>query len=196
MTISLPSVVASAVARKDMRLRSDLAEPGWTFWELRTLNLHRVVGLARVHGIADARTLDAALRGAFARNFKRAWWRGIAYGVVVDVGTLTLTPDDLKILVDVYENNRGTMQWVVLLDGKTPKATGVHTWVEGFLSPVYRDVLGQLSQSGYEISSAMKEKTGLLRFLTAVADGRTRAFTGHNAFQDFVDPFAKKDTGV
>jgi hypothetical protein len=62
-----------------------------------------------------------------ARNFKRAWWRGIAYGVVVDVGTLTMALDDLKILVDEYENNKGTMQWVILLAGNAPRVTGVHT---------------------------------------------------------------------
>jgi hypothetical protein len=107
----------------------------------------------------------------------------------VNVGALTLTPDDLKILVDEYENNKGTMQWVILLTGDAPKATGVHTWVEGFLSPVYRAVLQALSDSGYQIESVMKEKNGLMRFLTAVADARTRAYSGHAAFQEFRDPF-------
>jgi len=35
----------------------------------------------------------------------------------------------------------------------------------------------------------MKEKNGLMRFLTAVADARTRAYTGHAAFPEFRDPF-------
>jgi len=193
MTTALRSSVESAAARKDMVVRSDIAEPGWTFWERRTLNLHRVVGLTRVgHSVADARTLDAELRGAFARNFKRAWWRGIAYGVVAEVGTLSLAPDDLKVLVDAYENDKGTMQWVILLSDTAAQATGVHTWIEGFLSPVYRDLLGTLSKQGCQITSAMKEKTGLLRFLTAVGGARSRALTGRDAFPEFVDPFTKK----
>ena len=152
----LLKIVSAAVTPKAMQLRSDLQEPSWTFWERRTLNIHRVVGLSRAdRRVTDARALDTELRAAFARNFKRAWWRGIAYGAIVNVGTLTLTPDDLKILVDEYENNRGTMQWVILLSGDAPKATGVHTWIEGFLSPVYRAVLQGLSDSGYLIESVM-----------------------------------------
>jgi hypothetical protein len=186
----LSNIVTSAVTPKGMQLRSNVPEPGWTFWERRTLNIHRVVGLSRAdRRFTDARALDTELRATFARNFTRAWWRGIAYGAVVNVGTLTLTPDDLKILVDEYENEKGTMQWVILLTGDAPKATGVHTWIEGFLSPVYRSVLQALSDSGYQIESVMKEKNGLMRFLTAVADARTRAYTGHAAFPEFRDPF-------
>ena len=138
--------------------------------------------------------LDTELRAAFARNFKRAWWRGIAYGAVVNIGTLTLTLDDLKILVDEYENTTGTMQWVILLAGDMPKVTGVHTWVEGFLSPVYRAVLQALSENGYEIQSVIKERNGLMKFLTAVADARARAYTGHAAFSEFRDPFRTDNT--
>jgi hypothetical protein len=38
----------------------------------------------------------------------------------------------------------------------------------------------------------MKEKDGLMRVLTAVADARVRAYTGHAAFTDFQDPFLGK----
>jgi hypothetical protein len=193
MLPNLPSIVASAAMQKNMRMRSDLTEPKWSFWELRNLNMHRVVGLLQAdRRVADVRALDTELRGALARNFKRAWWRGIAYGVVADIDTPAFTPDDLKILVDERENSRGTMQWVVLTSGATRKATGVHTWIEGFLSPVYRTVLQTLSRQGFEISSVMKEKDGLMRVLTAVADARVRAYTGHAAFTDFQDPFLGK----
>ena len=186
----LPHIVTSAVGPKGMQLRSDLPEPSWTFWERRTVNIHRVVGLSRAERrFTDARTLDTELRAAFARNFKRAWWRGIAYGAVVNVGTLTLAPDDLKILVDEYENSKGTMQWAILLAGDEPRAIGVHSWVEGFLSPVYRAVLQGLSDHGYRIESVMKEKNGLMTVLTAVADARARAYTGRRAFPEFHDPF-------
>src|SRR5215510_8864953 len=112
----LASIVASAATQKNMRSRSDLTERAWTFWELRNLNMHRVVGLLRAERrFADVRTLDAELRGTLARNFKRAWWRGIAYGAVVKGDVAPLATDDLKILVDERENSRGTMQWVVLV---------------------------------------------------------------------------------
>src|SRR5262249_29260196 len=152
---------------RKMHYRADVAEPGWNFWELRTVNMHRVVALLRAsQPFADAHTLDGELRGVLARDFKRAWWRGIAYGVVAaSAGPLTFTPDDLKILVDSYENSTGTMQWVVLVSGDGHAATGVHTWVEGFLSPVYRSILQRLQQRGYQITSIRKEKDGFLKFV-------------------------------
>jgi hypothetical protein len=175
-----------------MQQRSDVGEAGWTFWERRNLNLHRVVGLMRAHRtFTAARDLDAELRGVLARRFKRAWWRGIAYGVVAHVEAFPSAPDDLQMLVDTYENSKGTMQWVVLLAGDVREATGVHTWIEGFLSPVYRGVLQHLAERGYRIASVRKEKDGVMRFLTAVADGRAMAVTGRKAFADFRDPFVK-----
>ena len=83
---------------------------------------------------------------------------------------MSLSQDDLKILVDGYENSKGTMQWVVLVSDKERRATGVHTWIEGFLSPAYRTILQSLGQAGWQISSVMKEKDGLMRYLTSVAD--------------------------
>ena len=186
---SVAAIVAAAVEQKNMRQRSDLARRDWTFWELRNLNMHRVVGLLQTdRRLSDARTLDAARRGELAGSFKRAWWRGIAYGVVVKADVPALSTEDLKILVDERENSRGTMQWVVLVSS-AGNATGVHTWLEGFLSPVYRAVIEALSRSGCRISSVMKEKDGLMRVLTAVADARARALTGRQAFPEFRDPF-------
>lgn len=186
----LSAILASAALQKDMHARMDINEPGWTFWEHRNINIHRVVGFLRAaREYPDARALDAELRGAMARHFKRAWWRGIAYGVVANVGALAPSPEDLKILGDAYENAKGTMQWVILIGPDARTATGVHTWVEGFLSPVYRSVLQSLSGKGCQVASVMKEKDGVLRFLTAVADGRVMAQTGRPAFSEFRDPF-------
>jgi hypothetical protein len=191
----LSSVVASATRQKEMRLRTDLTEPGWTFWERRTVNVHRVVGLARAdRPFANVQALDAELRGVFARDFKRAWWRGIAYGVLANVGALPFTQDDLKVLVDAYENPKGTMQWVVLVAGDSREATGVHTWIEGYLSPVYRSVLQSLHERGYQVASVRKEKDGLLRVLTGVANARAITLTGRAAFSEFRDPFLTEKT--
>jgi len=193
MTPDFASLVASAAEPREMQRRTDLCEPGWTFWERRTLNIHRVVGLFRAkEPLGDACTLDSQLRGVLARDFKRAWWRGIAYGVVVSVGDFTLTPDDLPILVDAYENNKGTMQWVVFIAGDARQVTGVHTWIEGYLSPVYRAILETLTRQGYQVASVRKEKDGLLRFLTGVANAQTMLRTGRVALPEFRDPFEKR----
>jgi hypothetical protein len=56
------STIASAAQQPSMRPRNDLSEPGWMFWELRTLNIHRVVGFAgEYRQFADARDLEAEI---------------------------------------------------------------------------------------------------------------------------------------
>ena len=156
---TLAAFIAKPARQRGLQPRDDIREPGWTFWELRTLNQFK-----------DARDLEAEIRGAVSRHFKCAWWRGMAYGVVADVPMISLQPDDLKVLVDVREFSKGTLQWVVLAAGDAHAAVGVHTWMETYLSPVYRSILQSLTAAGYRVATAVRQKDGLMRFLTAVAD--------------------------
>jgi len=173
----LPSLIAAAAAQRKLRPRDDLAEPDWHFWELRNLNMHRVAGLLQAdRQFAEVSELEAEIRGAIARNFKRAWWRGLAYGIVVEGAPTSWTPDDLKSMVDIYENSKGVLQWVILTAREEPSAIGVHTWMESYLSPVYRAVLDGLRASGYRLTTAIKGKDGLLKFLTGVSAARGVAF--------------------
>ena len=166
-----PAVIASAAVRRPLRPRTDLGESGWTFWELRTFNLHRVVGLLQAdREFAGADDLGAEIREVVSRSFQRSRWRGMAYGVVAEVAAISLRPDDLARLVDIRENAKGTLQWVILVAGEGPVALGVHTWVEGYLSPVYRGALQALAEAGYQVTSVKREKDGLMRVLTSVAD--------------------------
>ena len=57
-------------------------------------------------------------------------------------------------------------------------AVGAHTWMETFLSPVYRDMLQTLTTAGYQLATAVKGKDGLLKFLTGIAEMRGDAFPG------------------
>jgi hypothetical protein len=94
----------------------------------------------------------------------------MAFGVVADVPAISLTLDDLKVLVDVRDNAKGTLQWVILVAGSGGAALGVHTWMEVYLSPVYRRILQALTEAGYRVAGARRDKDGLMKFLTGVAD--------------------------
>lgn len=187
----LSSIIASAAAQRALRPRNDLREPGWSFWEVRTLNMHRVVGLLHTYRqFADARDFEGTIRGVVARHFKAAWWRGLAFGVVAEVAVSSVGAEDLTILVDGRENAKGTLQWVVLVDSDTHIALGVHTWMETYLSPVYRQTLRALETTGYQVASARKEKDGLMQFLTGVADVNVALHTfgtRRRAFPEFRD---------
>ena len=191
MPPDLPSIVSSAALQRKLRLRKDLREPGWTFWELRTLNMHRVVGLLNEYRqFTDAHDLEREIRGVVSRNFKTSWWRGMAYGVVAQVAAISLSPDNLKTLVDVRENSKGTLQWVILAASHAHVALGVHTWMEAYLSPVYRGTVQALAETGYRVSTATRDKDGLMKFLTGVADWEAAVLslgTRKEAFPEFRD---------
>jgi len=167
----LRKIMTPTAASRGLELRTDLVVPDWTFWELRTFNRHRVVALFEAHrSFNSVRELDDEIRGVLSREFRRSWWRGIAYGVVVDVSTISLKPDDLKTLVDVRENSRGDVQWVVLTAVDRQVAVGVHTWIEAYLTPVYQAIFLSLKSAGFRITTVKREKDGLMKFLTGVAD--------------------------
>ncbi|HEV2283544.1 MAG TPA: hypothetical protein VGX75_14265 [bacterium] len=188
----LPAIITSTAAGRRLRPRTDLLEPGWMFWELRNLNMLRVVGLVTEHRrFADAHDLETEIRSVVSRCFKCAWWRGMAYGAVADVPAISLNLDDLKVLVDLYANAKGTLQWVILVTDDARVALGVHTWLESYLSPVYRGILQALSEAGYRVAGARRETDGLWKFLTGVADAEAAigSFgTRHAAFPEFRNP--------
>jgi hypothetical protein len=169
--LELSSPIESAVTRQGLRVRSDLSEHGWTFWELRTLNRHRAVGLLKDdRKFANAHDLETEIRGAMSRNFKRSWWRGFAYGVVAELYVIPWSSTELEPLVNIYENSKGVLQWLILVAKDSHTAIGVHTWLEVFLSPAYREILQALATDGYRVTRAVRGKDGLWKFLTGVSE--------------------------
>ena len=166
----LATIVAGACSARGLALRPDLHEPGWTFWELRTLNRHRVVGLVRPTVPAGSATaLETDVRGALSRNFRRAWWRGLACGVVVEGTPDAWTPADLTPMVDVHERNVAIIQWIVGTGTGRNRAIAMHTWEEVWLSPVYRGTVQALEAEGVNVARAVRQKDGLMRLLTGAS---------------------------
>jgi hypothetical protein len=170
-TLDLAAIVGRAADIRSLRQRTDIVDPGWTFWELRNLNIHRVVALLETDAaFADVGALGSVVRPAIARHFRRAWWRGLACGVVVGSGGEPWTPAQLSALVDERERRVAIVQWVLSVDAAGGAAVGVHTWLESYLSPVYRAALDGLASSGVRIATGIRERDGLLRLLTDVAE--------------------------
>lgn len=156
----------SAATLGRLRQRDDAAESDWRFWEKRNLNLHRVVALW-TRGSSSPREIEIQARAAVSRRFKSAWWRGLGFGVVVDVRDVERFPDAFLPFVDGRANRAGTWQWVILVSPTRRKAAGLHNWVEGYLSPVYRGLLERLGERGFAVESVRKEKDGMMKLLTA-----------------------------
>ncbi len=147
----------------------------WSIWERKTWNMHRGVLRYRPNrqGIPFSEINDA-VREHVARSFQISWWRGFAFGVVVQLQSM---PSDVAGVVDSIDGrarSSGCWQWAILACDPLKTAFGVHTWMEVALTPVYRALLEDLRVQGFEIGSFKKEKDDLMKFLTAVAK-----FKGH-----------------
>lgn len=153
-----------------LRLRDEDTSPEWQVWERKTLNIHR--------GVLHWRPTDAHLtytemateiRRTVKEKFKVSWWRGFGFGVLIDA---TAIPDDISAIeesVDARASSKGTWQWTVFACEPAQIAVGVHTWTEGYLSPVFRDLLAGYESQGWTVGRFKKEKDALIKFLMAAA---------------------------
>lgn len=155
------------MTRGKLKPRAELADSDWSFWERKNLNMHRVVASwRRGSKVTDVIELRDAVRSAIGRRFRCAWWRGLGFGAAMEVDSIDVGPEELASLVDGRANDRGTWQWVLLVS-RDKKALGVHTWIAGYLSPIYVGLLERLRAGGFDVAAACKEKDGLMRLLTA-----------------------------
>jgi hypothetical protein len=177
---------------KGLRPRNDIVEPGWSFWELQNLSMHRVVGLLKpFRQFTDPSDLERDVRSSIAGHFKRAWWRGMAYGVVVESASMQ-TLDGMLEIVDLRDKRKGTLQWVIVLAPGAEVAIGVHTWIEGYLSPVFRGILEVLESQDYDVTRLTRPKDGLMGIIAEVADLR-EAVTTFNVKQEAFPEFKDRD---
>ncbi|GHT96860.1 hypothetical protein FACS1894116_14580 [Betaproteobacteria bacterium] len=58
--------------------------------------------------------------------------------------------------VDTKARSRGTWQWLIVANQAGRAVFGIHTWTEGYLTPVYVSLLKQLEAAGYACQSVTK----------------------------------------
>jgi hypothetical protein len=142
---------------------------GWRLWQYKSLNRHRGV----IHW--DATNLRCTLPDISARvrevvrdHFRPAWWRGFGFGAIVSLNHFDASFEQLPSLIDTINNRRGVWQWIVLHFPAAQSAVGVHTWTQGFLAPVYADLISVLENQGVLCATHNREVHPLIRTLTAI----------------------------
>lgn len=152
-----------------LRLQWRERESDWAIWEHKTFNIHRGV----LHWCAPDnlgfQEIAHVVRQRVKQLFPITWWRGFAFGVLIE--SPRLPPDVVAIdaTIDTRASGQGTWQWTVLAAVDTQTAVGVHTWKAGYLSETYRQLLKHFEAKGYLVGSFKKEKDKLMQFLTMVA---------------------------
>lgn len=152
-----------------LKLRTDSASTEWQLWERKTLNIHRGVLHWRPGGNLTYAEMATEIRRTIKEKFKVSWWRGFGFGVLIEAGTMPSDIASLESSVDARASSKGTWQWTVFACQPAKIAVGVHTWTEGYLSPVFRDLLAGNESQGWAVGRFKKEKDALMKFLVAAA---------------------------
>ncbi len=157
-----------------LRPREPSPGAGWRVWEHKTLNIHRGLLHWQPGEAVPFRAMAVRIRQQAEALFRVSWWRGFGFGAVLEVPSVPPDLPSIEAAVDGRENPKGTWQWTVLACEPARIAVGVHTWAEGYLTPVYRAVLDGYASRGFEAKPFKKEMDKLLQFLMPLA--RLRGF--------------------
>ncbi len=164
MTLSKFEIIESSLPKHMKQNDED-----WTLWEHKTLNIHRAILHWSPISKLTYPDISEAVRNKINKKFKVSWWRGFAYGIIIDVPSM---PDGIDIIddsIDTRDNKNGTWQWIVLECLEPKSIVAVHTWMSGFLTPIYESLLSNYRSQGYEVGDFKKEKDKVMNFLTKVS---------------------------
>jgi hypothetical protein len=150
-------------------------------WERRTLNSHRaVLYLDKQTPFHNAAEVQKTLRELVASqlNLRWIWLRGFSYGAFIHVPSL---PDDVEALekcVDIYGNNKGTLQWLIFVSDTPAIAFGIHTWAEVKLSTTYKSAIAAIERSGLPFHTFVRDKGAFFNFVTKLKQNPLPDFKG------------------
>ena len=153
MTQSIYEIIESLLPKHIKQNDGD-----WTLWEHKTLNIHRAILHWSPASKVSYPAINEAVTNKIAEKYKVSWWRGFAYGVIIDVSSI---PDQVEMIdasIDTKGNTNGTWQWVILICSETKSVIAIHTWMAGFLTPIYEAVLTRYSSMGYDVGNFKKDK--------------------------------------
>lgn len=134
--------------------RASKFSPDWAIWEKKTINIHR--GVIDWNVSSPFESIDqivGTIRAGVSVEFHPNWFRGFGFGVILHMQDIPADASKICNFIDPRNKRGGVWQWAILSFDGDQRAIGVHTWLHGYLRPVYESALGQLVSQGYECES-------------------------------------------
>lgn len=152
-----------------LRPKRPVGEAAWRIWEKKTLNIHRGLIEWPDTPSAPVDAIACRIRASVRSEFRPDWFRGFGFGTILHLSTAT--PDFCEICRHIDRRNKtnGVWQWAVVQFDHDNVALGIHTWLHGYLRPVYESVLHQLASQGYQCHSVEAEMDPLIEKLRKIA---------------------------
>ena len=134
--------------------KTPMSESTWRLWEKKNLNIHRgVLEWTIDKKFESVNDIASSIRAGVKTEFKPGWLRGFGFGTVLHLDSVS--PDFAQICdhIDTRNKKNGVWQWAILQFDDDKVAVGVHTWLHGYLRPIYDSHLQKLRAAGYECES-------------------------------------------
>lgn len=127
-------------------------------WEHKTWNIHRGV----IHWRTSLEKLNpdqvfAVVRDHIFETYKMRWWRGFAFGVILEAHVIPEDSRDLATLLDMAPNPEGVWQWLICVCHPLKAAVGFHTWSAGYLTPTYTELLEAFRKHDFRIGNVQAQ---------------------------------------
>ena len=144
--------------------------PAWNLWEKKNFNIHRgLIEWTPEPSVASMEQIATTIRQTVKQEFRPGWLRGFGFGAIVHLASI---PNDLPAIIKFVDKRNkagGVWQWLVLCFDNEKVALGVHTWLQGYLRPVYDSLLQQFETLGYRCDSTDVEIDALQAHLQKIA---------------------------
>lgn len=126
-----------------------------SLWRRKTANIFRGVLEVECSGL-NAEQSEVLVRDLVLGEFSPGFFVPFAFGAVLHYSQKAPSPEDLQGLIDDRAQAKGTWQWVIAVDEAAGRAFGVHTWTNGYLTPVYESLLKHYERVGLISSTRTK----------------------------------------
>ena len=157
------------IDEKLLKSRESVFEKDWLLWEKKNLNIHRgVIEWSIITPCGSIDEIAGRVREGVKLEFSPGWIRGFGFGTILH---LKAAPKDFCRIcdhVDTRNKTNGVWQWAIICFDEDRLALGVHTWLKGYLRPVYESILQQAAIQGYACHSVEAEIDPLIRTLTRI----------------------------
>ena len=140
--------------------------PELYLWEKKTWGLHRGLVYLEQDSFSSSRDIEEAVRDVVATEFnlKWEWLRGFAFGACIKAREI---PGDLNAIekcVDIRNRLQGVFQWLIFAADKPPFSFGIHTWTEGYLSPIFRNIAAAIEETETPCHTFVRDKGRFFEF--------------------------------
>jgi hypothetical protein len=143
---------------------------GWNLWRKKNVNIHRgLIELTAQH-MNSIHDLAGEVREAVRVEYRPGWFRGFGFGTIIHFKDIPADFSQICQHVDKRNRLRGVWQWTIACFDEDKTAVAIHSWLHGYLRPVYDAVLKQLEENGYQCFATDTEVDALIKKINSIAD--------------------------